>query len=182
MIYCSWKLWNGNSPKGMFLCIPRTDIHRNPHLKKKKYKNPLHWKIICQSLMFLTFFPLLTFLLCLQRGEEWAAFGHQAGAWEHGGWAQETSARGNVSTDVHACAPTCTHNTQTFTNMSPPPAPCASKSSVCAALPGFNQSAGDLAHYRLLELSLVKQQPHMAFDREWATGWLVNCSKQGAWG
>lgn len=54
--------------------------------------------------------------------------------------------------------------------MSPPPAPCASKSSVCAALPGFNQSAGDLAHYRLLELSLVKQQPHMAFDREWVTG------------
>lgn len=54
--------------------------------------------------------------------------------------------------------------------MSPPPAPCPSKSSVCAALPGFNQSAGDLAHYRLLELSLVKLQPHMAFDREWATG------------
>lgn len=72
--------------------------------------------------------------------------------------------------DVHACAPTCTQtHKHSCDYMSPPPAPCASKSSVCAALPGFNQSAGDLAHYRLLELSLVKQQPHMAFDRKWAT-------------
>lgn len=32
-----------------------------------------------------------------QRGEERAAFGHQAGAWKHGRGAQEASARGNAT-------------------------------------------------------------------------------------
>ena len=75
-------------------------------------------------------------------------------------------------TDLYA------HNAQTFISPSPTvPFPPLSKYFVSAVMPGFNQLASDLAHQRLLELSLVQQLPHMAFDLEWMVGWLDAVNK-----
>lgn len=100
----------------------------------QKYFYPIYF-------MFMFIFPFVF----LQRGKEWATFGHQTGTWEHRNGVQKASTRGNTKSKG-ALHTNCTSTKKHFNHIIFFQVLLLFDSYYCVAavLPGFNQLASDL--------------------------------------